>query len=119
MKETENHPAQARAKLDGVNIVNVVNVYVIGSVMRRGEPVIYDRRSSGFLKIRNEVTKCRGLGRSLDRPERLQRRRKGEPVPPPVSAVRFALGDIFLQNEPNKVFFHELDFFTASLSRDK
>jgi hypothetical protein len=53
-----------------------------GSVMGRGEPV---RRSSGFLKIRNEVTKCRGLGRSLDRPERLQSRRKGEPVPPAVS----------------------------------
>ena len=50
MKETENHPAQARAKLDGVNIVNVY-------VMDRGEPVIYNNdRRARFLRDCETVT---------------------------------------------------------------
>ena len=53
MKETENHPAQARAKLAGVNIVHVVNVYV----MDRGEPVIYNNdRRARFLRDCETVT---------------------------------------------------------------
>ena len=35
--------------------------------------------------LRYETAAERSLGRALDRIERLQRRRKGEPVPPPVS----------------------------------
>jgi len=91
MKETENHPAQARAKLDGVNIVNVVNVYV----MDRGEPVIYDNdRRARFLRDCETVTT---LAAPLIGWERVQRRREGESVSPPVS-VHLTLWPVFVSN---------------------
>src|SRR5205823_3211907 len=87
----ENHPVQARAKLDGVNIVNVVNVYV----MDRGEPVIYDNdRRARFLRDCETVTT---LAAPLIGWERVQRRREGESVSPPVS-VHLTLWPVFVSN---------------------
>lgn len=58
--------------------VNVIEVAISEHVVSAGEPLV-DRL------LRYETKIDRDLTRVVDRLERLQRRRKGEPIPPPLS----------------------------------